>query len=47
MTKLLGSCLCLFDAIIELHPLDAKTIQCLSQWKVNMDFKCNKGKSNS
>ena len=33
VTKLLCSCLCLFDIIIELHGMDEKNVQWLSHWK--------------
>ena len=39
MAKLLGSCLSLFDTIIESHAMDQND---LFRWKVEEDFMCNK-----
>ena len=42
VAKLLCSCLCLFDTIIELHTMDGKMFNDLFHWKVKVEFECNK-----
>ena len=43
VAKLLYSCLCLIDAIIELHAMDEKMFNdFFYYWKVKVDLICNK-----
>ena len=42
VVKFLCSCLCLLDAIVQIHAIDKKNDQRLSYWKMKENIKCNK-----